>query len=373
MKKVMLFIESLAGGGAEKALVNLVKALDKEKYELYVYTVTDEDVYQDAVRGICRYRSFLHKKDYRNGGFRKVLFWFGIRFIYGAPTSLVYRLFINERFDVEVAFVEGYATKLIASSKNKDSKKIAWVHIDTLKNEYADRFFKNPQQQIQAYKTYDNIVFVSDTAKNSFVEKYKICSRLQVVHNLLDFQEIFRNASEDVDLMRNSTLQMVVVGRLELQKGYIRLLKALNSICGKDYSLWIIGDGSQRKELESLIKTYHLENNVKLLGFQTNPYKYISKADVMICSSYAEGYSTVISESLLLGIPVFSVECSGVMEQLECGRLGKVVPNTDTDLTEMLCDLIDDPGQVVQYKANFEKTFETQAEELTKIERLLDE
>ena len=151
------------------------------------------------------------------------------------------------------------------------------------------------------------------------------------------------------------------------------MLKALNSICGKDYSLWIIGDGSQRKELESLIKTYHLENNVKLLGFQTNPYKYISKADVMICSSYAEGYSTVISESLLLGIPVFSVECSGVMEQLECGRLGKVVPNTDTDLTEMLCDLIDDPGQVVQYKANFEKTFETQAEELTKIERLLDE
>ncbi len=374
MKKVMFFIESLAGGGAEKALVNLIKALNKkEGYELYIYTVTDEDVYQNAVSDICRYRSFLRKKNYRSGGLRKILFWLGVRFIYGAPTSLIYRLFIKEEFDAEVAFVEGFSTKLIASSRSKKSKKVAWVHIDTIKNGYADRFFKDLQEQVNAYEAYDRIVFVSDTVKKSFEEKYKISPRSQIIHNLLDIQEIIESARESIDLPQNDSLQMITVGRLEQQKGYIRLLKSLSSICNKDYSLWIIGDGSQRKELESLIKEYRLENNIKVLGFQSNPYKYISKADVMICSSYAEGYSTVISESLLLGVPVFSVECSGVVEQLEDGRLGKIVPNTDADLTEMLRDLICNPSQIDQYKMDSNKIHDMQANELAKIERLLDE
>ena len=167
---------------------------------------------------------------------------------------------------------------------------------------------------------------------------------------------------------------MVTAGRLEQQKGFIRLIEILGHIKGKDYSLWIIGDGSQKEEIKKRIEKYHLGENVRLFGFQENLYKYISKSDVFICSSYAEGYSTAISESIILGIPVFSVECSGVVEQLKEGMFGVIVPNTDTDLTRMLNELINNPLMITRYKQNIANNHtELQISDLEKIERLFDE
>lgn len=87
MKKILFFIESLAGGGAEKVLTDIVSNLDSKKYDITVCTVTDEDVYQEQVETVCKYRSFLHKKNYRAGGLKKVIFWFGIKLIYVACCS----------------------------------------------------------------------------------------------------------------------------------------------------------------------------------------------------------------------------------------------------------------------------------------------
>jgi len=374
MKKVMFFIESLAGGGAEKALVNLLNSLDKNKYETYVYTVTDEDLYQKDVESLCHYRSFLHKKMYEKGGFSKLLFWAGIKFIYHAPVSLVYRLFVKEEFDIEVAYIEGFATKLISSSKNLNSKKYAWVHIDTTKNEYADRSFANMEEQIKTYTKYNRIICVSDTVRDAFIRKYKIDKNIEVIHNLNNTEEIINKAKETLDLPPNESLQMIAIGRLEQQKGFIRLIENLNRIKNRNYSLWILGEGSQRKKLEEKIEEYDLTNNVKLLGFQQNPYKFLFKSDALICSSYAEGYSTVISESLILGVPVFSVECSGVAEQLKEGLFGRIVPNTNENLTEMLRELINDPSIIDRYKQNIAAIpFGSQAVVLQKIERLFDE
>lgn len=374
MKKVMFFIESLAGGGAEKALVNLLNSLDKNKYDTYVYTVTDEDLYQKDVESLCHYRSFLHKKMYEKGGFFKFLFWAGIKFIYHAPASLVYRLFVKEEFDIEVAYIEGFATRLISSSKNLNSKKYAWVHIDTTKNEYADRSFANMEEQIKTYTKYNRIICVSDTVRDAFIRKYKIDKNIEVIHNLNNTEEIINKAKEALDLPPNESLQMIAIGRLEQQKGFIRLIENLNRIKNRNYSLWILGEGSQRKKLEEKIEEYDLTNNVKLLGFQQNPYKFLFKSDALICSSYAEGYSTVITESLLLCVPVFAVECSGVIEQLEGGAFGKIVPNTDKDLFQMLNELINNPSIIKNFKQKkTNRILELQTINLEKIERLLDE
>ncbi len=374
MKKILFFIESLANGGAEKALVNLVKQLDKNKYDIHVCTITDEDTYQSDINKICHYRSFLHKKNYKKRGLSKLLFWLGIKYIYNAPISLVYRVFVKEKFDIEVAFLEGFATKFISSSNNSDSKKYAWVHIDTTKNEYADRSYKNMEQQIQAYRQFDKIVFVSDTVKKTFEQKFQIYEKAEVIHNILDLDEIKKGAKEKIDYVPNDHLQMIAIGRLEHQKGFVRLIDALGSIDNKEYALWILGSGTQQWELEDRIKKYHLESNVKLLGFDKNPYKFISKANALVCSSYAEGYSTVISESLILGVPVFSVECSGVAEQLKEGLFGRVVPNTNENLTDMLRELINDPSMIDRYKQNISAVpFGSQAAVLQKVERLFDE
>ncbi len=376
MKKVLIFIESLAGGGAEKALVNLVKALNNSKYDITVMTVTDGDVFQKDIISICKYQSFLSVDDYRKGGLSKLLFWLNTKYIYNMPEEKVYRRYIKGIYDIEIAFVEGFATKFISASPNKDSTKIAWVHIDVVSNPYADKMYSNLNEQKEIYCRFDKTVCVAYTVKTSFVTKL-VCNDTEVVHNLVDYNELISLSKESIEHSINKRIQLVTVGRLEEQKGYIRLIKGLNSIHrdGFDFSLWIIGEGSQRKDLEALIDEYGLGEKVLLLGFQSNPYKYMAKADAFICSSYAEGFSTAATESLALGVPVFTVECSGMKELFDGYKYGRIVDNSDAGLLKMLECLIRNPEQLEDYKTEAKQFIKRQnnEEKIIAIERLLDE
>ncbi|MBQ6533116.1 MAG: glycosyltransferase [Solobacterium sp.] len=377
MKKILIFIESLVGGGAEKALVNLVRALDKKKYDITVMTVTDGDIYQEAIAAECKYQSFLSAKDYHAGGLKKLLFWLNIKYIYNAPAEDVYRKYIHEKYDVEIAFIEGFATKLIAASNNSISKKIAWVHIDVLKNGYADKSYKDLNVQIDSYRKYSEIICVSDTVKESFTEKYGMNDNVTVIHNILDYSDIKDKSNETTDIAKTVTPQFIAVGRLEAQKGYPRLLKCMNELSheGCEYAFWIVGEGSQKQDLQKYILDNHLEDKVQLLGFQSNPYKYLKQADAFVCSSYAEGYSTAAIESLLMNTPVLTVECSGMHELLDGHAYGEIVPNDDQSLKTMLEQAILHPEKLAYYRTEIEK--ETNKSrllgDLAAVERMLDE
>lgn len=352
MKRVLFFLESLAGGGAEKVLSDIVCNLDPLKYDITVCTITDGDVYQNKVSGACKYKSFLNIEDYRAGGFRKLLFWLRIKMVYKLPPRLIYRWFIRDKYDIEVAFIEGYATKLIAASNNSYSQKIAWVHTDMQNNTYADKCYRNITEQILTYKKYKKIICVSQSVKNAFEKKIKITGNIYVQYNPVDENKIFELSKQHVSLSKKKSILLGTVGRLEHQKGYPRLLQCVKqvSIENPDFEIWIIGDGSQRKELEEYIKINKLENIVSLLGFQQNPYKYIRCCDAFICSSYAEGFSTAATESLILGKPIFTVECAGMRELIGDSQCGEVVPNTDTALLELLRKIITKEYQLEKYK-----------------------
>lgn len=352
MKRVLFFLESLAGGGAEKVLSDIVCNLDPLKYDITVCTITDGDVYQNKVSGACKYKSFLNIEDYRAGGFRKLLFWLRIKMVYKLPPRLIYRWFIRDKYDIEVAFIEGYATKLIAASNNSYSQKIAWVHTDMQNNTYADKCYRNITEQILTYRKYQKIICVSQSVKNAFEKKIKITGNIYVQYNPVDENKIFELSKQHVSLSKKKSILLGTVGRLEHQKGYPRLLQCVKqvSIENPDFEIWIIGDGSQRKELEEYIKINKLENIVSLLGFQQNPYKYIRCCDAFICSSYAEGFSTAATESLILGKPIFTVECAGMRELIGDSQCGEVVPNTDTALLELLRKIITKEYQLEKYK-----------------------
>ena len=341
MKKVLFFIESLSGGGAEKVLTDLVTNIDKSNFDVTVCTVSDNGIYQDEVEKNCHYYSMLKRSDYNAGGIRKVYYWLMNKFIYKASPRQVYKHFIKGKYDVEVAFVEGYATKLIANSTNHSSKKIAWVHIDVLNNSHSDRHYRDINEQIKAYNSFNKIVCVSRHVQTAFEKKFKSINNSCVIYNPVDIQKIMSKSSEPIDLEPNPDLQMVTVGRLEEQKGYIRLLKCIERIKHfGNFNLWIIGSGSQQGILEEYIKNNHLENQVKLVGFTENPYKYVKKADAFICSSYAEGFSTAATEALILEKPVFTVDCSGMKELFGEYKCGEIVDNTDRELELMLMKMV---------------------------------
>src|SRR5690606_16581840 len=108
-------------------------------------------------------------------------------------------------------------------------------------------------------------------------------------------------------------VNIVSVGKLNKVKGYDRLI-AVAAKLKKDainFNLVIVGEGDERKNLEKLISENQLENQVKLIGFHQNPYKYISKSDLFVSSSRSEGFSSVVVESVILEIPVLTTETAG--------------------------------------------------------------
>ena len=143
---------------------------------------------------------------------------------------------------------------------------------------------------------------------------------------------------------------LVTSGRLVSQKGYESLLEACNKL-NKDnikYELWILGEDWARPKLEELINKYRL-SNIKLLGFKENSYKYIKQVDLFVCSSKNEGFSLVIAEAMILGLPVISTNCSGTNELLNFGEHGYIVENNEESLYEGLKIIISDDKKLEHY------------------------
>lgn len=344
MKKVLFFIESLSGGGAEKVLSDIVTNLNKEKYSITVCTVTDSGVYQKEIIQSCNYYSFLHKSNYDAGGFRKICYWLMTRIIYGLPVKWIYNFFIKEQYDIEIAFVEGYATKLIAASKNKNSKKIAWIHIDMIERPYADNYYKSLKSHRDCYSKFNYVVCVSKQAKYKYEKKFRLNNAL-LVYNPIEKEYIKKFRREYI---LKEKISLCAVGRLDKQKGFDRLITALGDLKTYNFHLNIIGDGFEKKSLINMVSNLGLNDYVSFLGYLKNPYVEMSKSHLLICSSRSEGFSLVIAEAMCLGIPILSTCCTGPTELIENGKYGILVENSQIGIQQGLLKILRDPSILLE-------------------------
>ncbi|MCK9455650.1 glycosyltransferase, partial [Sulfurimonas sp.] len=118
---------------------------------------------------------------------------------------------------------------------------------------------------------------------------------------------------EEVDF-RDEKFTFITVGRVDSGKNHKLLVEAIKDI---DAKLYIVGDGELRSALEEQIRELNLKDKVVLLGRQSNPYKYLAKADCFVFSSLYEGFPNVLIEALACGLPVISGDCqSGPREIL---------------------------------------------------------
>ena len=203
------------------------------------------------------------------------------------------------------------------------------------------------------YKKHANVI----VAKSSFIEKtawtnltYAVC------HNVIDVCTIHKQAKEPLELqLDKSKINLCSVGRLTEQKGYLRLVRVLGELkdtITSDWELYILGQGEQRSSLESEILKYDLCDKIHLFGYDLNPYKYVSKMDVFVCSSYKEGYSTAVTESIVVGTPVITTDCAGMSEIIGDSRAGIIVENTDEGLKNILEDLLTGRVDISELKNN---------------------
>lgn len=348
MKSVLVFIESLDGGGAEAILRNVVSVIDKNKFDITVVTETDNERYTDEVKSHVRHRSFTK----RNGSalteiINKVI----IKYSLLASEKAVRNNLIKGDYDVEIAFCEGYATKVIGNSGRKNSKKIAWVHTDVINHPWSEKIHGGAESERKCYENFDAIVCVSETMKDSFVKKYGMAEKVHVVYNVIDDEETLRKSKETVNLDLPHPI-FSLAGRITQVKGYDRLVRVCAKLrdMGYDFSVAILGKGDEEENIKKLISENSLEERIKLFGFQENPHKFIKRSDVFVCSSYAEGYSTAVSEAVILGIPVVTTECSGMREIFGGEECGIICENSDEALFEAMKKVLDEPLLLENFK-----------------------
>jgi len=320
MIKILFFIETLTGGGAEKVLRTLVNNMDRSRFDVTVMTLWPEDA-KNLLDSAVHYKALYGKTSKFNR----------MRYRIEAALSLTYRLHIQGDYDIEVAYLENGSTKIMASSTNEKAIKLAWVHCD-LKARTAD--YQDIVRKCKPwYIKYDEVVCVSETARKSFVEMFGNTPEVAVVYNAVDDQEI-RNKALACATLEKRKFTVVTAGRLSNEKGYDRLLRVYKRLQEEnlDIDLWILGEGPQRQKLEHYIEQNGLSDSVKLLGFQKNPYPYFREADLLVCSSYCEGFSTFVTEGLILGKAILTTECSGMRELLGNSEYGMIVSNDEEGL-----------------------------------------
>lgn len=354
MKNILFFMETVDFGGAETVFTNIIKNINKSKFCIKVVTERDHELFTDEIKAAVPYDCFIKTersavRDFWN----KIV----IKLSLVLSERNIRKYFIRGNYDVEVAFCEGYSTKIIGNSGKRNCKKIAWVHTDVIKNPWSEKIFGSAEEEKKCYEKFDAIVCVAETMKESFIKKYGMTEKVHVLYNPLDFESVIKKSAEKTDFNFGDGMKFVLAGTFIKIKGFDRFVKVCKRLKddGEHFSALIMGDGEEKENIKKIIAETNLGDTVKILDFQTNPYKYIAHSDVYVCSSYAEGYSTAVSESVALNVPVITTECSGMREIFGENECGIICENSEDGLYNAMKKVLNDPSLLKKFSAEEKK------------------
>lgn len=368
-KKILFFITTLAHGGAERVLVNLANNLDKSQYDVTVMTIFDGGVNKQYLNSDVNYRCVFSKV------------FHGIKYITKfLPSRWLHKTFIKDFYDIEVAYLEGPPAKIISGSRNKKTKKVAWIHIELNSEQEFTEGFKNRKDAVESYKQFDRIVCVSNTVKEQFQKISGIKENVIVKYNTNETEKIIKLSSEQCsDIKYHDEIPTLCsVAKIEHTKGYDRLINVHKKLWdeGLKHRIYVIGIGKDKEKLEQRIKEMGVEDSFQFIGFRDNPYKYISKCDLYVCSSRREGFSTAVTEALVIGTPVVSTKCSGATELLgENNEFGIVVENSEEGIYYGIKEMLKDKTKLEAYKEKAKErgTFFSKEKTVLEVEKMFQE
>lgn len=383
-KKILFVIDSLTCGGAEKSLVSLLRLLNMEKYEISLWMLTPigpfvslvpKDIHIIAQPSYSRCEEFKIQM-------ARLCFSLLIRIMrilkikeHGAETlwkCIGWAYKIPEGYwDAVFAYQQGFPTYLVAERFNAP-KKFAWVNADIFAAGYNTKF------NIEFYRKFTRIVPVSSILKELMSEKMpEFKQKYSVVYDTLNPNVIRDLSLEQVAVLSTAVkeLVLVTVGRLVHPKGYDIAVKAASVLKqqGVMFHWYFVGEGPERINIEKLKKELNVDNEVVLLGLQTNPYAYMAQADIYVQTSRFEGFGLTIGEAKILGKPIVSTNFDVVHNQLTHEKNGLIAEMTGECVAENILRLIEDyelRERIITAVRNEENT--TYISEVVKVEQLID-
>ncbi len=348
MIKVLFMIPNLGHGGAEKVLVNLVNHMDKKQFDVTVMTLYDEGVNKNFLSKDVKYKTCFPKS------FKGVS-----KFLKLSTPEKLYHKFIEDDYDIVVSYLEGQTARIVSGCQNPDTKLVSWIHVEQHTQKNAARTFRSISEMKRCYLKFDRTICVSEYVKNDFHAIVPV-KNIIVLYNTIESEKIHKLSKEKVEigLFDSKEIKMCGIGTLKKSKGFDRLLKVHKKLYDQGYPVhtYILGEGEEKDNLEQFVVNNDLDGSVTFLGYQTNPYKYLKRMNLFVCTSFAEGFSTAATEALIVGTPVCTVEVSGMKEMLgENNEYGVVTENNNEAFYSAVKELLDHPELLSYYRIQAEK------------------
>ena len=311
MKKVFFIIPTLTQGGAERVIVTLLKFLDKSKFKLTIMVVNmNEEVYRKEIPEDV---DIIDLKCNR---------------VRTAMPKIIFNLWRHKPNIVMSTL--GHLNIAIAMSRIFMPFGIKFIARETIV--VSEKLSRGKFQKLWKllhrifYPTFEKIICQSEDMLKDLSHILGSEKNLVLINNPIDYlriKNLARLYDQSLEEYFNDKnyIYLVAAGRLIEQKGFEMLIEAIASIDNPKLRLAILGHGPLQKKLISLIERYKLHDHITLLGYQKNPYMWISRADAFVLSSYYEGFPNVVLEALSCGTPVISTPAPGgtkeILESIE--------------------------------------------------------
>lgn len=338
-KKKLLFVtEALWIGGIETALVNLLKRLDHEKFDITCLILRNDQTmaprlpeqvrllvadrgqavsFSEAYR--CARLYHLTEKSTNPSRLHRAMMW-AVPAIKWVENRLYIRYIRKnlkkEHFDTCVIYSDRTAETAVRAV-NAD-RFLMFYHHGAMRKEYHDEV---------GYRKAEKIIAVSNAVEKKLREfRPKYAHKMMTIHNLTDIKGIRAKAEEPIpEVFAPDKFHIVSCGRVSHEKGMDLAVEACAKLAEMGHTnvhWWIVGGGPAENEVRAKIAELHMENHVTMLGMKNNPYPYIKRADLYVQPSRFESYGLTITEAVSLGRPVLSTDTDGAREILADGRTG---------------------------------------------------
>ncbi|MBE7064490.1 MAG: glycosyltransferase [Ruminococcaceae bacterium] len=331
MKKMLFVMSGMNIGGAERALLGLLSAIDYEKYSVDLFLLSrrgelmghiDErvnilprdkrfSIYARPLSSVIKRHNFAAawgrikaksaaKRFNKKHCYRQTS---GVELEYSHKYTVKYLPMINPEveYDLAVSFITPH---YIVAQKVNAKKKIAWIHTD------YTRMNIDTDSELKMWDAYDRVISISDSVTKGFLTKFPTLEqKITVIEHIIPREFIYSQAesleslvAEDMMPKRSGGVNFLSIGRFCFAKNFDNVPEMCKLVreMGVDAKWYLIGFGPEEVLIRSKIKEFDMDEYVIILGKKANPYPYLAKCDYYVQPSRFEGKAVTVCESLLL-------------------------------------------------------------------------
>lgn len=306
MQKIVFGITGLTLGGAERVLVDIANELSST-FDITIFTLYGKGEFEKELSKDVKLVNMIDKSYNELSFIEKLKMSLKLLFM----KKSLYKKYINNEYDTEIAFLEGPITRLFSVKSNNKvrvPKKIAWVHND-IRQVFGNGIKAKIKGKLdkKCYEQYDTIVFVANDNQEQFEEFYDIKKNKMVIPNYISSKRVIEKSEAHFgNVFSKDEANFLTVARLTNQKAIDRLIRVHSELMydGHNHKFFVIGDGPEREKLKDLIETLNVKDSFILLGKKENPYPYIKNCDIFALLSYYEGLPMTVLEAKILEKPI---------------------------------------------------------------------